>query len=296
MRGPWLQRKDRGFENKYNYNGKEEMPFTGYLYYGFRVYDPWRPGFTGVDPLADVMPNWSPYNYTFNNPVRLIDPDGRMPILPGFFSTEGLYAKLNTIKNFGKAVGQGILSTVGAITQLGDYHVADNAERLGDPAGAQQLRAGADQALGQLAVEGAVGYGATKVMNGVAHSAKGLRNLLNDVDASNFDEAVDKVRSINKQFSDGTSKDTGGLESAVNSASYYSDPREQAASLFNSMAGGHVFSNGNKRSASEFIKQYASDNGLKLNLNSSQLKDLTINLANGTKMETSELSTILFSN
>ena len=37
-----------------------------------------------VDPLAEKFPNASPYNYCLGNPINLVDPDGREPVLPSY--------------------------------------------------------------------------------------------------------------------------------------------------------------------------------------------------------------------
>ena len=53
-----------------------------------RLYDAVINWFTSVDPLAADFTSWSPYNYVFGNPVRLIDPDGRAPGDPPLYDVQ----------------------------------------------------------------------------------------------------------------------------------------------------------------------------------------------------------------
>ncbi len=41
------------------------------------MHDPAIGRFTGVDPLASSFAAWTPYNFTLDNPINMIDPDGR---------------------------------------------------------------------------------------------------------------------------------------------------------------------------------------------------------------------------
>lgn len=63
----------------YLFNGKELDEETGLYLYGLRYYDPRTSIWLSVDPLAEKFPNWSPYVYTYNNPLNYIDPTGMGP-------------------------------------------------------------------------------------------------------------------------------------------------------------------------------------------------------------------------
>ncbi len=61
-------------------NGKELDRTHGldWYDYGARQYDPFVPGFTSLDPMCEKYYYVSPYVYCLNNPVKHIDPDGRV--------------------------------------------------------------------------------------------------------------------------------------------------------------------------------------------------------------------------
>jgi len=63
--------------NRYRYNELHDELGLGWYDYGARMYDPSIGRWNGVDASSEEYGGFSPYNYVLNNPLVLVDPDGR---------------------------------------------------------------------------------------------------------------------------------------------------------------------------------------------------------------------------
>ncbi|GEM_PF-6135542 len=78
MPGRWyVSTNDEG--KRYQFTGHEYDGDTEYGYHGARYYNRELGKYMSVDPLASKFFGWSAYNYTMNNPINMIDPDGKAP-------------------------------------------------------------------------------------------------------------------------------------------------------------------------------------------------------------------------
>jgi len=87
LEGDWVNNPVKG--NNYRYNGKElnEDFGLGWYDYGARWYDASIGRWKAVDPLAEEAPDWTPYRYSYNNPILFIDPNGTFE--SPLYDTEG---------------------------------------------------------------------------------------------------------------------------------------------------------------------------------------------------------------
>ena len=63
--------------SSYTFSAKEKDSETGFSYFGSRYYSSDLSIWLSVDPMSDKYPSFSPYTYCANNPVKLVDPDGK---------------------------------------------------------------------------------------------------------------------------------------------------------------------------------------------------------------------------
>jgi RHS repeat-associated protein len=89
----WHQETDPHYQQirQFVFSGKELDQATGLMYFGARYYDGRQSQWLSPDPILSkqfsggrsggilIPRNLSAYTYAFNNPVKLVDPDGRTP-------------------------------------------------------------------------------------------------------------------------------------------------------------------------------------------------------------------------
>ncbi len=101
-----------GGEARQGFNSREKDQESDLFNNGVRKLDDNIGRFTSIDPLWEKFPSWSPYQYGYNNPLRVTDPSGmqgRTPITPqvemGPDGLPSLYRGLHYPSNaIGKAV------------------------------------------------------------------------------------------------------------------------------------------------------------------------------------------------
>mgnify|MGYP001800109119 CR=1 FL=1 len=282
-----------------------------------RMYDYALGRFTSIDPLADAAGQevLTPYHFALNNPIRFNDPYG--DCVPCLFqvaktavkswwsnnvsgpaqrlasgNSSGIPSEVpvgsatrSQLQTYGKLRDQTTLinSAVDATETVAEgVNTIPGVDVVGDPLLAGYFALKGDE-------ESSASYAAGMFIPFVGGSVlKGGSKLY-----SRVDEFAGIITSINRKYSNGSELSSGALNSVVNSASYYDNVQDQGSAIFNSIVG-HVFENGNKRTASDFITQFATDNNLKLKLDADGLKKLTGEIANGKTYSTEELTKIIF--
>ena len=180
-----------------------------------RFYDPALGRFFSIDPETEGQLEFSPYHYSFNNPIRFSDPDGRWPgDGPGFLSVTGNFARglgqsawgtatgvygvvrhpINTAKAIGGAVGHPINTAnaiKGAVSEGYNDFQNGNADVKANMAG---------KVIGDVA-QLFVGAGEVKAaLNGirgakVAEEAGQIAKVIDDVaDATGFGPKATPIR------------------------------------------------------------------------------------------------------
>ena len=106
----------RGTQYRYGFNGKEKdsnINSAEDYNFGMRIYNPQIGRFLSIDPLTSKLPNITPYSFAGNNPVYLIDHEGKNPV--PFL----LAANLLSMKLYSTITQKVVFETVGFAAKVG---------------------------------------------------------------------------------------------------------------------------------------------------------------------------------
>ena len=179
-------------KTKENYTGHELDEETGLVYAGARYYMPEVGRWTSVDPLAANYAAWSPYHYSYNNPNRFVDPDGRF-IIKG---AKALFNVGRRVHKTYKKTGRLNLKSVGKALKNEALDIVDNVSTLVD---------------GQLTIDDA--FAIVDLATGFGAEAKRGANALGVVDdLGDVGKRTDDIRVIGRLDDTAVAKDWPGHE------------------------------------------------------------------------------------
>jgi RHS repeat-associated protein len=119
----------------FRYNGKEFDAMNGlYSYdYGARFYDPQIGRWHVIDGKAENMANISPYTYCINNPVKLIDPDGKFPLTMHYSMVQSVLTSQKLSPDAIRAI------TYGASTRADIFNASNSSVHLDNMSGYKSI-------------------------------------------------------------------------------------------------------------------------------------------------------------
>ncbi len=200
--------------NKYKFGGKElqtELNLNTYDFHA-RQQDPQLGRFWGVDQKSDEQVDQSSFNYTWNNPVNMADPDGKLPVfLVGAFigaatdiAIQSITISLSETKTFANDFsGSSVLiSTIAGATGAG---LASKLGKMGTLAktGIEGLHDMGFSALSQYSETGSVSISNTlldavggKIAGDIANN-KVTKSALNSPEGKVLSNQADRAKRVN---------------------------------------------------------------------------------------------------
>lgn len=104
--------------------------------------------------------------------------------------------------------------------------------------------------------------------------------------------STDEISAINKQFSSGATL-TGDVSTVLANAANRNGFYNKSASIIRDIAGGHLFENGNKRTAQAVVESLMQRNGIRSGPNSTQLRSIVNQVGKGNLKNVDDIATAL---